>query len=154
MVTAMTTFYFWLSLMLPQGSQDARHLDPSIVSVSDAYLSGVLAGDAAAVAATYREDAVEMPFCRPVLAGRVAIERYYGELFRSPVKITSFTFSRWEAAVSGDIGYETGTYKQTMARGSAGSSEDSGRYVVILKRTGGVWKAAYVIYNSDKAPAR
>ena len=30
--------------------------------------------------------------------------------------------------------------------------KDTGKYVVILKRTGGSWKVAYAIYNSDLPP--
>jgi hypothetical protein len=30
--------------------------------------------------------------------------------------------------------------------------KETGKYVVVLKRTGGAWKVAYAIYNSDQAP--
>ena len=30
---------------------------------------------------------------------------------------------------------------------------DTGKYTVILKRTGGAWKVAYAIYNSDTPPS-
>jgi ketosteroid isomerase-like protein len=119
---------------------------------ADAYLKAVLAGDVAAVGATYREDAVEMPPFRPPLKGRAAIEQYYRELFQGPVKIAAFTFSHMEAASVGDLGYTAGTYARQLSGGPTGSIEDTGKFVVIVKRSGSAWKAAYVIYNSDHQP--
>ena len=72
-ISAMTPFI--LTTLVVQGSSQgiaAERLRPdrSIVKTADAYLKAVLAGDAAAVGATYRDDAVEMPPCRPPLKGR------------------------------------------------------------------------------------
>jgi hypothetical protein len=94
-----------------------------------------------------------MPPGRPPLKGRAAIEQYYREFFQSPVKITAFTFSHLEAASAGEVGYTAGTYEQKLSGGLAGPIDDTGKFVVIVKRTGSAWKAAYVIYNSDHPPA-
>jgi uncharacterized protein (TIGR02246 family) len=126
--------------------------ESSIVKAAEAYLKAVLAGNAAAVAATYREDAVEMPPFREPLKGRRAIEQYYRELFRGQVKITEFTFSHLEVKAAGSVGYTAGTYKQKLSGAPGGPIEDAGNFVVIVKRGGGAWKAAYVIYNSDRPP--
>ena len=155
MVTAMTTFYFLLSLLAPPRSQaraDVPPLDPSITTVTNAFVKAVLAQDPAAVAAVYREDAVEMPFCASAIHGRAAIEQYYRELFRNQPKIIAFTLSPWEAAISGDVAYEAGAYEQTLSLSSSAPVKEIGKYTVILKRTSGVWKAAYAIYNRDVAP--
>jgi uncharacterized protein (TIGR02246 family) len=131
---------------------EAPRPDPSIVKTADAYLKAMLAGDATGVIATYRDDAVEMPPGRAPLKGRVAIQQYFRELFQGPVKITAFTFSYLETVSAGDLGYAAGTYEQKLSGGPAGSIEDTGKFVVILRRTGSAWKAAYVIYNSDRPP--
>ena len=34
----------------------------------------------------------------------------------------------------------------------AASHNDAGKYTVVMKRLGGVWKVAYAIYNSDTPP--
>ena len=53
-----------------------------------------------------------------------------------------------EAASSGDLAYELGTY--TLAFDKDGKRiEDKGKYVVVWKRIGSVWKAAADILNSD-----
>jgi uncharacterized protein (TIGR02246 family) len=154
----LKTFFPATLLALPASASAASvtQADPSVVEGADAYLKAMLAGDESAVVALYREDAVLMPANRPLLQGRTAIEQYYRELFQGPVKITAFTFTHLESAVSGDTAYDVGTYKQTLAVGPGRKVDDSGKYSVILKRTGGEWKIAYLIYNSDfppKAPA-
>jgi uncharacterized protein (TIGR02246 family) len=123
--------------------------DREVVARSDAFLKAMLSADPAAVAAIYRDDAILMPACAPQLQGRTAIEGYYRELFGGPVKITAFTFDHTEARVHGDVAYDVGTYRQTLTGVPGGSMDDTGKYVVILKRTGGEWQVAYAIHNSD-----
>jgi hypothetical protein len=35
-------------------------------------------------------------------------------------------------------------------RARDGIVDDTGKYIVMLKRTGGAWKIAYAIHNSDR----
>ncbi len=128
----------------------SRKLDPIVVQRADAYLNAVLKGDAAAVASLYRDDAIEMQPSQPPIEGRAAIERCYQEMFAGPVKVIGFAFTHVESTIAGDVAYDVGTYRRTMtAPGAPGPIVDNGKYVVILKRTAGDWKAAYVIRNSD-----
>jgi uncharacterized protein (TIGR02246 family) len=134
------------------GPNASAEIDPSVVKGANNYLKAVLAGDPSAVAAVYREDAVLMPADRPLLRGCAAIENYYRECFKSPAKITIFTFTHLESPTVGDTAYDVGTYKQTLSMGSGVTLNDTGKYSVILKRSGGEWKIAYLIYNSDFPP--
>ncbi len=155
-ISNMTFFIFTTAMLhgaLPGVAAQAGQLNPSLVKTAEKYRQAVLAGDATAAAATYREDAVEMPTGRPLLKGRAAIEQYYRELFQGPVKIASFTFSYLETVTSEDTGYVAGRYQQKLSGGPAGPIEDSGKFVVIVKRTGVTWRSAYVIYNSDHSQA-
>lgn len=127
--------------------------DPSIEKMAEAYRKAVLAGNAAAVGATYVRDAVEMPPGCPPLKGRAAIERYYRELFAGPMRIRDFAFTHLETASAGNIGFTTGMYRRTLLPKSGEPIEDSGSFVVIVKRDARGWKSAYVIYNSDHPPA-
>src|SRR5690242_655279 len=124
----------------------------SIEEMADAYRKAVLAGDATAVSATYGRDAVEMPPGSPPLRGRAAIERYYRELFGGSIRITDFTFTHLETTSAGNIGFTTGTYKRKLSPKYGEPVEDSGSFVVIVKRDARGWKSAYVIYNSDRPP--
>ncbi len=131
------------------GASDSERMDPSVVEGANNYLKAMLAGDPAAVAAMYREDAVLMPADRPLLRGRTAIEKYYQECFGGQVKITAFTFTHLDSPALGDTAYDVGTYEQTLSIGSGRTVNDSGKYTVILKRSGAEWKIAYLIYDSD-----
>jgi uncharacterized protein (TIGR02246 family) len=141
-----------LQASLP-GAGGEEHATHAIEMISETYRKAVLAGDAAAVAATYDPGAIEMPPCRPPLKGRTAIEQYYRELFNQPMRITNFAFAKTETATAGNIGYTTGAYKRTILSQSGDRLEDSGNFVAILKRASGVWKSIYVIYNSEHPPA-
>ena len=123
--------------------------DSSLVEGAETYRKAVLSGDAAAVAAMYREDAVILTAGQPPVQGRAAIEEYYARFLRGPVKITGFWFTHLDCTAVGDTGYDVGTYKQTLSGGPAGTIEDTGKYIAILKRTDGVWKLAYLMHNSD-----
>jgi ketosteroid isomerase-like protein len=127
--------------------------DLAIEKTTEAYRKAVLAGDTSAVGATYGRDAVLMPPSHPPLKGRAAIERYYRELFGGPMKIADFTFTHLETATAGNIGFTTGAYKQKLLPKSGEPIEDSGSFVVIVKRDVSGWKSAYVMYNSDRPPA-
>jgi uncharacterized protein (TIGR02246 family) len=138
------------------GADDATQVDPSLTAGADKYLKAVLAGDAGSVAAMFREDGTLMPADCPLLQGRSAIEGYYREWFKGPAKVTAFTFHHLESPVLGDTAFDVGTYRQTLAVGPSGTVDVSGKYTVILKRTGGEWMIAYLIFNGDspsKMPA-
>ena len=123
-----------------------------IVKVADAYVKASLAGDAKAVAALYTDDAIEMPPYEPLVKGKAAIEQYYTKQMSGPAKLKSLNLTHIESKASGDIGYDVGTYTQTISEGQH-SMDDSGKYTVLMKRVGSAWKVAYAIYNSDKRPA-
>jgi ketosteroid isomerase-like protein len=60
-----------------------------------------------------------------------------------------------ETTSAGDIGYDVGTYSQTITPGTAGAKpmSERGKYVVILRRGADKqWKVKYAIYNSDLPP--
>ncbi len=130
----------------------AGGLDPAIVKVAETFRAAMLAGDAAAVVSVYRDDAVEMPSCAPLVRGRAAIEQYYRGLFAQGARFTAFTLTHLEAKTAGDTAYAVGTSAQTLAMPSKGVIDDTGKYLVVLKRTDGQWKVAYSMYSSDHPP--
>jgi len=122
--------------------------DPAIRAVADAYQAAMLAGDAAAAAAVYRDDAVEMPPGVPPIQGRAAIEQYFRGMFGS-CRFTEFTLSHTELRASGDVAFAAGTSPARLTPNGGPPVEASGKYLVVLKRTGGAWRVAYSIHNSD-----
>jgi uncharacterized protein (TIGR02246 family) len=131
--------------------QGAAPIDAAITRVADAYVKATLAGDAKAVAALYTEDAVEMPPNQPLIKGRAAIQQHYEKLFAGGMKIGRFTLDHLETRAMGDAGYDVGTYQQNLTPPSVSAPlDDSGKYIVVLKRIGRDWKVAYAIYSSDR----
>jgi uncharacterized protein (TIGR02246 family) len=124
-------------------------VDAAIRAIADDYVKASLAGDAKAIAALYTEDAVEMPPNAPAVKGRVAIEQYYAKVLKS-AKLSVFTLNHLETRAVGDTGYDVGTYQQTVTPTGGAAMDDTGKYAVILKRSGGAWRVAYAIYNSDR----
>lgn len=55
---------------------------------------------------------------------------------------------RAHRASSGDMAYEIGTYTLSF-KGDKGPVQDKGKYVVVWKNTGGHWRAAADIFNSN-----
>ena len=127
-------------------------LNAEIVKTADIYRRAVVAHDAQAAAATYRDDAMELGPCGPPLKGRAAIEEHYRRMFQN-LSITDFTFSHLDATVQGDLGYDVGTYSQTAGPSGTPGMTVTGKYLVVVKRApGGGWKSAYVIFNFDGTP--
>ena len=114
-------------------------------------MKATLAGDAKAIAALYTDDAVEMPPNTPLIKGKAALEQYYVKQFAAG-KISKFSLTHLETRATGDSGYDIGTFTQTIAPAKGAAMNDSGKYVVILKRVGGAWKVSNAIYNSDNPP--
>lgn len=69
------------------------------------------------------EDAVEMPPNQPAVKGRAAILAYYEKQLADPtMKIGTFSLDHLETVSEGGVGYDVGTYKQTMIGGDARST--------------------------------
>ena len=141
-----------LALSAPWARADkAPHLDPAITQAADAFVAAVLRGDAAAVSQLYLEDGVEMPNCAPRASGRAAVEGYYRHLFEGPGRMTAFTLEHWETRIEGGLAYDVGASRQTIDRGpGAPPLAIVGKYLVVLRKSGGAWKVAYAIYNGDQ----
>jgi uncharacterized protein (TIGR02246 family) len=136
-----------------RGDSSAQHTaNAEIVKVADTYRMAVLAGDARAVAAVYSDDGMELPPGHPIVQGRSAIEQHFQGLFQT-AKVTAFTFLHLDATVDGNVAYDAGTYEQRLALPSGQVLADAGKYLVVLKKRPGGWKAAFVMYNSDSSPS-
>ncbi|HEY6050617.1 MAG TPA: nuclear transport factor 2 family protein [Thermoanaerobaculia bacterium] len=126
--------------------------DPAIIAVADAYVAAVLKGDAPAIADLYTEDAMEMPPNAAAVKGRAALSEYYKKQM-AEAKFSAFTLKHVETRAAGDVGYDVGTYSQTLTpAGAPAPVNDTGKYIVLVKKAGGKWRVAYVVYNSDLPP--
>jgi uncharacterized protein (TIGR02246 family) len=125
-------------------------VDPEIVRVADAFAAAVNGGDARAAAAVFAEDGAEMPPDQPAIRGRSAIEAYYRRMFSGPARISNFRLSHDDGRIAGDVAYLTGVSTLVVTPpGGAPPQTQSGKYVVVLRKTAGAWQVVDAIHNTD-----
>src|SRR5262249_23003051 len=113
------------------------------------FMNAVAKGDAAAVADIYASDAVILVPNHEMVKGREAIEKFWAEYLHSGIK--SVELKTLEAASSGNMGYELGTYSEI---GEGGKVLDQGKYIVLIKRDGNRWKYFRDCWNSNSPPGK
>lgn len=85
----------------------------------------------------------------PLITGKDAIRKGYGEMAAAPGFALSWTPTKADVAASGDLGNTSGTYEMTM-----GGATEKGKYVTTWKKQAdGTWKVADDIFNADSSPA-
>ena len=122
--------------------------DGEIRAVITGWLEAVRRGDSAAISELYTPDGRFMVPNAPIAEGRAAIAALWGNLLSLPGAALTFGPTHIEAAESGDLAFEVGTYQLGFDK-EGRRIEDRGKYVVVWKRAGGSWRAAADILNSD-----
>jgi uncharacterized protein (TIGR02246 family) len=118
-------------------------------SVRDEHVAALNAGDAAAWAAQFTDDGVQMPPDAPANFGRATIaswSRSFLELFR-----VEFALGVEEVRVFGEWAFERGTYIIGLTPKAGGPPmQDAGKYITIYQRNPGAgWRMARDIWNSS-----
>jgi uncharacterized protein (TIGR02246 family) len=110
------------------------------------------AGDGAAVAAFYAEDAVLNAPGTPALRGKAAISEYYAKDVPAfaTAGLATVEPPTSDVGVSGDLAWQWGTYKITD---KSGATLDAGKYLTIFQRNDEKWMIIRDTWNSDAAPA-
>jgi uncharacterized protein (TIGR02246 family) len=122
----------------------------AIQSLFERHRQNALAGDWAADAALYTEDAVRLPPAGNAIRGRAAIQAALAQVDT----VLDFTVKTVEIDGRGDLAYALNSYSVSLVmRGSAEPSTDAGRALVILrKQADGSWLFHRVIWNSNEPP--
>ena len=118
-----------------------------IDKANEAFVAAFAKGDAAAIAAMYTTDAQAFPPSSDVVRGRAAIQKLWEGAMGMGVK--TVTLKATEVEAHGATAHEVGTYAMF---GADGKELDNGKYIVIWKREGNVWKLHRDIWNTN-APA-
>jgi uncharacterized protein (TIGR02246 family) len=118
----------------------------TIQSLNDKFAQAFNAGDAAAVAALYTEDAIILPPGGEMMKGRSAIQAFWkgaAEQFGNG-KLTTVDVK----PLGNEAAREIGTFS-FRTKGSQ-SQEITGKYVVVWEKVGSEWKLATDIWNTNR----
>lgn len=126
----------------PTPAPDTREADAaSIRDAVSSWSAAAQARDADAFMAVYTPDAVLMLEAAPDLRGVEAIHEVVTGMMQDPNFDLSFTPDEIEVARSGDLAYETGSYRLTMSGPEGSPAQAMGHYVVVWeKQADGTWK--------------
>lgn len=128
---------------LPALAQNGASVRGQIEKLDQAWEKAFNAGDAAAVAKLYAQDAKVMaPGAKPDV-GMSAIRASLDEAVKQGVK---FTLTAEDVVPSGNYAIETGGW---VATAKDGKHLDHGPYVTVYKKEGGAWKIYRDIWNSS-----
>jgi uncharacterized protein (TIGR02246 family) len=133
-----------LALPLPALAQaGATDLQGQIAKMDQAWQAAYNAGDAAALAALYAEDAKVMAPGSAVVSGRAAIQALFTKDIARGSKNALTTV---EVFGGGDYAIAVGGFVET---GADGSHKDHGSYVTVYKKVGNDWKIYRDTWNSS-----
>ncbi len=146
-LTSLMTFAGCQTAPTPEPKRDVAADTTAINALRDQYTTAFNANDAAAVAATFADDAIVMEPYQAAVEGKQAIQAMYEGLFRNAVKVA---LTPLETQVAGDWAYDRGNYALTITPKTGKPSEESAKYLVIVKRqSDGSWKIYREIGNSS-----
>jgi uncharacterized protein (TIGR02246 family) len=121
----------------------------AINTLRDAWARAYNAGDAAALAAFYADNAIRMDNEAPTAVGRSAIQQAIAaQVAEAPG--TTITLTSEEMQLMGDHAFDRGMFSATVTPAGGGAAmTSSGRYLVLLhKQADGSWKLTHTIDNT------
>ena len=125
--------------------------EAAIRAVNPEWFKAYNAGDVNSLVALYAEDGVVCPPGAPASRGHAAMREYFPKdvAGSAAAGITLSSGSSSDVGVSGDLGWESGTFTATD---KSGATVDAGKFVTLLERRGGKWLIIRDIWNSDAPP--
>ncbi len=124
--------------------------EDAVRATAAAWNQAFAAKDVEKITSFYADDASLFPPGAGIDTGKEAIHAAWVALVTSPGFSVNITTTKVEAARSGDLAYEAGTYLlTTKVKGEL--KTEKGKYVVVWKKQGdGKWKAVADIFNADQ----
>lgn len=137
-----------LFLMILGCTQAPMATDPSVLSSkTEAWEAAFNAKDIDALVALYTSDGRILPPNAEMASGGDAVRTIFGGMIDAGM---SGELASIEAMVSGDVGYDVGTYTLRVD----GEVIDTGKFVeTFVRGDDGEWRMSNDIFNSDNPPA-
>jgi uncharacterized protein (TIGR02246 family) len=136
-------------------SVDLAAVGEAFAAVRAEYKRAFEAGDAAALAALFTEDATNLPPADEAVKGRAAIEQAFAaQLAESTAR--EITITETDMGASGNLAYSIGTYNATyQMEGAAEPVTDGGEYLAVLRQADdGSWKILAHMWSSSLLEAQ
>ena len=107
--------------------------------------------DAKALAGLYADDALLLPPGAPGVRGRAAIQEFFAkDVAGSKAAGAVFALNpKTDVGVSGNMGWESGTYKVTVK----GAVVETGKFLSVSRKINGKWLYIRDTWNADAPPA-
>ena len=93
------------------------------------------------IVALYGDSSVFMPPNAPLLRGREPLTSFYRDLTQ---RVSGLELEPVDIAGHGPIAYESGSYSMNV-----GNTRDRGKFLFVLRNTGGNWRFEYSSWSSD-----
>lgn len=128
--------------------ENATAFEDEARAASVAWDDAFNAGDVGRLMALYADAPASMPYERPALEGKAAIEVDFEAFFKdfTPHHETTIV----AVQVAGDWAIERGRYTLTATPKAGGDPfRETGKHIVIRKKMGAEWKIVWEIWNLD-----
>jgi len=125
--------------------------ETAIRAQTTSWVKAYNSGDAKAVAALYAEDAMLLPPGAPGARGRASILEFITKDIAGS-KAAGAVFGvdpKTDVGVSGNMGWESGTYKVT----AKGAVVETGKFLSVYRKKDGKWLYIRDTWNADAPPA-
>jgi len=119
-----------------------------ITKRNEKFTQYVRKGDISGLASLYTEDACLMPANSPAVVGRDNIKAFWDAAAQT-MGVKDAALSTVELLGEGDTVTEYGEYKLKVQQEGQEPGEDTGKYVVLWKKTPEGWKLHWDIFNTD-----
>ncbi len=141
-----------LGLMLaacggPQGRTFSKADGVSIRQRTQELAAALNAKDTNKAAGFYAGTATFMPPHEATVHGRDSVQLYYQTLVEAG--LSDVTIEPKDVGGEGPVAYADGTYSMTLKAKDGTQRRDRGKYLVVLRNTGGQWRCEYSMWNSD-----
>ena len=131
-------------------AQGSTAADTEAIQAANArWLDLIRSKDSAAIGRMYLPDGALMAPNAPIATGPQAIAGAWQAMLQTPGFSLTFATQSLVVSKSGDMALDRGTYEVAM-NSPDGPVAEVGKYVVVWRKSGGEWKVAADIFNSDK----
>jgi len=131
-----------------EGTPEEQAARQAIEAINAETARAVAAGDADALAAHYREDALMLPAGGDFIRGRQAIRKQFRKALDNG--LAGLRFETLSVQVAGTLAVETGRYEATD---DAGHELDHGKYLVVWQHDADGWRITRDVSTTSRLPA-